>query len=144
MSASRTISAARDPKPITVRFDVVNLFDTIYVIRDGTGIGVFAPQFGPRRGFFLGIRRSSKSSHLKGYGHLHVLYRPHWWPHWVPTPPMVPAAQSDNSLKDLAEALDNMAKAISAIDQKLGILIARIGTDSSAVAIVAASLDKSK
>jgi hypothetical protein len=27
----------------------------IYEIRDGTGIGVFAPQFGPRRGFFVGI-----------------------------------------------------------------------------------------
>jgi outer membrane receptor protein involved in Fe transport len=46
-----------DPKPMTIRFDVVNLFDTIYEIRDGTGIGVFAPQFGPRRGFFLGISK---------------------------------------------------------------------------------------
>ena len=46
-----------DPLPMTVRFDVVNLFDTIYEIRDGTGIGVFAPQFGPRRGFFLGISK---------------------------------------------------------------------------------------
>jgi hypothetical protein len=27
----------------------------LYEIRDGTGIGVFAPQFGPRRGFFAGI-----------------------------------------------------------------------------------------
>jgi outer membrane receptor protein involved in Fe transport len=42
-------------KPTTVRFDVVNLFDKIYEIRDGSGIGVFAPQFGPRRGFFVGI-----------------------------------------------------------------------------------------
>jgi outer membrane receptor protein involved in Fe transport len=46
-----------DPKPMTVRFDVVNLFDSIYEIRDGSGIGVFAPQFGPRRGFFLGISK---------------------------------------------------------------------------------------
>ncbi len=44
-----------DWKPLTVRFDVVNLFDHIYELRDGTGIGVFAPQFGPRRGFFLGL-----------------------------------------------------------------------------------------
>jgi hypothetical protein len=44
------------PPPIeAVRFDVVNLFDKIYEIRDGSGIGVFAPQFGPRRGFFVGI-----------------------------------------------------------------------------------------
>jgi outer membrane receptor protein involved in Fe transport len=42
-------------KPTTVRFDVVNLFDEVYAIRDGSGIGVFAPQFGPRRGFFLGV-----------------------------------------------------------------------------------------
>jgi outer membrane receptor protein involved in Fe transport len=42
-------------KPTTVRFDVVNVFDKIYQIRNGSGIGVFAPQFGPRRGFFVGI-----------------------------------------------------------------------------------------
>jgi outer membrane receptor protein involved in Fe transport len=42
-------------KPLTVRFDVVNVFDTIYQIRDGSGIGVFAPQFGPRRGYFIGL-----------------------------------------------------------------------------------------
>jgi len=42
-------------KPTTLRFDVVNLFDNIYQIRDGSGIGVFAPQYGPRRGFFFGI-----------------------------------------------------------------------------------------
>ncbi len=42
-------------KPTTLRFDVVNVFDTIYQIRDGSGIGVFAPQYGPRRGFFVGI-----------------------------------------------------------------------------------------
>ena len=46
-----------DPKPMTVRFDVVNLFDSIYFIRDGSGIGVFAPQYGPRRGYFAGISK---------------------------------------------------------------------------------------
>jgi outer membrane receptor protein involved in Fe transport len=35
-----------------VRFDVVNLFDKIYELRDGSGIGVGAPQFGQRRGFY--------------------------------------------------------------------------------------------
>ena len=44
-----------DWKPFTVRFDVVNLFDHIYELRDGSGIGVFAPQYGPRRGFFVGF-----------------------------------------------------------------------------------------
>jgi outer membrane receptor protein involved in Fe transport len=46
-----------DPLPLTVRFDVVNVADTIYQIRSGSGIGVFAPQFGPRRGFFLGVSK---------------------------------------------------------------------------------------
>jgi outer membrane receptor protein involved in Fe transport len=46
-----------DAKPMTVRFDVVNLFDSIYLIRDGSGIGVFAPQYGPRRGYFAGISK---------------------------------------------------------------------------------------
>jgi outer membrane receptor protein involved in Fe transport len=44
-----------DYKPLTVRFDVVNLFDQIYELRDGSGIGVFAPQYGARRGFYLGL-----------------------------------------------------------------------------------------
>jgi opacity protein-like surface antigen/outer membrane receptor protein involved in Fe transport len=46
-----------DSGPLTVRFDVVNVFDTVYQIRSGTGIGVFAPQFGPRRGYFIGIKK---------------------------------------------------------------------------------------
>jgi outer membrane receptor protein involved in Fe transport/opacity protein-like surface antigen len=46
-----------DHQPVTVRFDVVNVFDTIYQIRNGTGIGVFAPQYGPRRGYFIGIKK---------------------------------------------------------------------------------------
>jgi outer membrane receptor for ferrienterochelin and colicins len=43
--------------PIEVRFDVINAFDEIYEIRNGTGVGVFAPQFGPRRGFFVGFTK---------------------------------------------------------------------------------------
>jgi outer membrane receptor protein involved in Fe transport len=41
--------------PLTLRFDIVNLLDHIYEIHDGSGIGVFAPQYGPRRGFFAGL-----------------------------------------------------------------------------------------
>jgi outer membrane receptor for ferrienterochelin and colicins len=41
--------------PLTVRFDVINVTDKIYQIRSGTGIGVFAPQYGPPRGFFGGL-----------------------------------------------------------------------------------------
>ena len=37
--------------------DVVNLLDKTYFIRDGTGVGVFSPQFGPPRGFFGGLKK---------------------------------------------------------------------------------------
>jgi TonB dependent receptor len=40
---------------IQVRFDITNLFNNAYELRTGSGIGVFAPQFGPRRGFFGGV-----------------------------------------------------------------------------------------
>jgi len=40
---------------IETRFSIVNLFDRIYEIRDGTGVGVGAPQFGPRRSFYAAI-----------------------------------------------------------------------------------------
>jgi outer membrane receptor protein involved in Fe transport len=41
--------------PLTARFDVINAFDKVYQIRSGTGIGVFAPQYGTRRGLFGGL-----------------------------------------------------------------------------------------
>jgi len=37
---------------IKVRFDVTNLLDKTYELRDGSGIGVGAPQFGQRRRFY--------------------------------------------------------------------------------------------
>jgi hypothetical protein len=54
---AREFLLSDDPKPMTVRFDIVNLFDDVYQIRSGTGIGVFAPQDGPRRGYFLGMSK---------------------------------------------------------------------------------------
>ena len=42
-------------KGTQVRFDVINLFDNSYQIRDGAGVGVGAPQFGQRRTFLLGL-----------------------------------------------------------------------------------------
>jgi outer membrane receptor protein involved in Fe transport len=47
-----------DAGTLTTRFDVINVFDKSYEIRNGTGVGVGAPQFGPRRGFFFGISKS--------------------------------------------------------------------------------------
>jgi outer membrane receptor for ferrienterochelin and colicins len=43
---------------LTARFDVINAFDQKYQIRNGTGVGVGAPQFGPRRGFFIGVSKA--------------------------------------------------------------------------------------
>jgi len=45
-------------KGVTARFDIINAFDEEYEIRDGTGVGVGAPQFGARRGFFVGLSKS--------------------------------------------------------------------------------------
>ncbi len=41
--------------PLTLRFDVINLLDKQYEIRSGTGVGVFAPQWGPRRSLYGGV-----------------------------------------------------------------------------------------
>jgi outer membrane receptor for ferrienterochelin and colicins len=47
---------------LTARFDVINILDKVYEIRNGTGVGVGAPQFGPRRGLFCGLSKSLGSS----------------------------------------------------------------------------------
>ena len=51
LSLSRRIQIT-EKTAIKIRFDVVNLFDKVYELRSGSGIGVFAPQFGQRRGFY--------------------------------------------------------------------------------------------
>ncbi len=43
---------------LEARLDVINLFDKVYEIRDGSGVGVFAAQYGPRRGVFVGLTKS--------------------------------------------------------------------------------------
>jgi hypothetical protein len=37
------------------RISVVNLFDHVYRIRQGSGIGVFSPQYGPRRALYFAL-----------------------------------------------------------------------------------------
>jgi outer membrane receptor protein involved in Fe transport len=56
VSAQRSV----DPRfigPLKVRLTVINIFDRRYELRDGTGLGVGAPQYGPRAGVFLGITK---------------------------------------------------------------------------------------
>ena len=44
--------------PFEAHLAVINAFDRVYEIRDGSGIGVGAPQYGPRRGVFIGLSKS--------------------------------------------------------------------------------------
>jgi outer membrane receptor for ferrienterochelin and colicin len=57
LGASRVFHLG-DSGTLTARFDVINVLDKRYEIRDGTGVGVGAPQFGPRRGLFFGLSKS--------------------------------------------------------------------------------------
>lgn len=43
--------------PLELNAAILNVTDRIYEIRSGTGVGVFAPQYGPRRTFYAGIRK---------------------------------------------------------------------------------------
>lgn len=53
LTASHTFNASG----IEVRIDLVNLLDHVYEIRDGSGIGVGASQYGQRRGIFFGMSK---------------------------------------------------------------------------------------
>ena len=46
---------------LKLRFDCLNLFDEVYEIRNGTGVGIAAPAYGPRRGFYGGLTLSFRS-----------------------------------------------------------------------------------
>ncbi|KUR72001.1 TonB-dependent receptor [Novosphingobium sp. FSW06-99] len=54
MSVGHTFAASG----VDMRVVVQNLFDKIYEIRDGTGVGVGAPSYGPRRGLFFGVTKT--------------------------------------------------------------------------------------
>jgi outer membrane receptor protein involved in Fe transport len=43
---------------VNLRLSVINLFDKVYEIRDGSGIGVGAPQYGQRRGMYVAMTKS--------------------------------------------------------------------------------------
>lgn len=56
LGASRNIELAGMGK-VEARVAMTNVLDRIYLIRDGSGIGVGAPQYGPRRGLFFGLSK---------------------------------------------------------------------------------------
>ena len=43
------------PTRTELRLDVLNVGDTVYQIRNGTGVGVGAPQYGLRRTILAGL-----------------------------------------------------------------------------------------
>jgi outer membrane receptor protein involved in Fe transport len=53
LALAHDFDARHDDRPLTLRLSVVNLFDRSYLLRSGTGVGEFAPQYGPRRGLYL-------------------------------------------------------------------------------------------
>ena len=55
LGVAQDVTLAPGAKPTTFRLTVVNVADTPYAIRDGSGIGVFQAQYGARRGVFGGI-----------------------------------------------------------------------------------------
>jgi outer membrane receptor protein involved in Fe transport len=54
---SQNFSGPGALKGVTIRADVLNLFDKKYQIRSGSGVGVGAPQWGERRGLFVGVSK---------------------------------------------------------------------------------------
>jgi len=56
VSASQGFEAGALGK-FEARLSVINLFDRSYELRDGSGIGVGAPQFGPRRSLYLALSK---------------------------------------------------------------------------------------
>ena len=55
--ANLTLSHKFTGPGVEIRADINNVLDHVYEIRDGSGIGVGAPQYGQRRGFFFGISK---------------------------------------------------------------------------------------
>ena len=64
LSAVQTVAAGTE-----VRLDLLNLADTSYQVRDRTGVGVGAPQFGIRRAILGGWRGGSEAPAWSSGGH---------------------------------------------------------------------------
>jgi len=57
IAANRDFSMSGIGK-LNIKLAVINIFDNSYELRDGSGIGVGAPQFGPRRAFYVSLSKS--------------------------------------------------------------------------------------
>jgi len=54
---SQQIASHGPLQGVELRVDIINLADATYQIRDGTGVGISAPQFGQRRSFYGGVAK---------------------------------------------------------------------------------------
>jgi hypothetical protein len=59
-SASRTLHFRESFGDMDVRAAVLNLFDRTNQVRSDSGVGVGAPQFGPRLSWYLGVTKPFK------------------------------------------------------------------------------------
>ncbi len=55
---SRRFDLWQNHKSLTLRLSMVNALDRSYILRSASGIGEFAPQYGPRREIFLGLSQA--------------------------------------------------------------------------------------
>lgn len=58
LAVSRSLDFGTGFGKLDARVSMLNVFDRIYELRDGTGIGVGAPQYGPRRTLYVGISKT--------------------------------------------------------------------------------------
>ncbi len=54
---AQVIGGGDEDKSFSVRFDITNLFDEKYLLHDGSGVSAGQPEYGPRRAFFIGLRK---------------------------------------------------------------------------------------
>ncbi|MET0382027.1 MAG: TonB-dependent receptor [Burkholderiaceae bacterium] len=57
-SASQAVDFGGAVGVVEGRLSLLNVFDKVYELRDGTGIGVGAPQYGPRRTIYASVTKS--------------------------------------------------------------------------------------
>ncbi len=58
MAVGRTLNMGQNLGKFEARLSLLNVFDTSYQLRDGTGIGVGAPQYGQRRTVYVNITKN--------------------------------------------------------------------------------------
>jgi outer membrane receptor protein involved in Fe transport len=58
VAVARTLDLGGPIGKLETRLSVSNVFDRVYELRDGSGIGVGAPQYGQRRGVYVSVGKS--------------------------------------------------------------------------------------